>query len=157
MNPTLEMKKTAPNEVTVVRHFNAPSSLVWRAFTEPELVKQWLTGPPGHSMPICEIDLRVDGKWRYVWQFPDGGQMIAYGHYQEIVPETKIVNSETFEMWPDKECQVTTQFRAVGQSTEVTMIMQYENEEIRDMVLKTGMTDGMEMSFARLESLLPGF
>lgn len=157
MTPTLEMRKSASNEVTVTRSFAAPVSLVWRAFTEPELIKRWLTGPPGHSMSVCEVDLRAGGNWRYVWLIPVE-EMEAYGQFLEVLPQQKIVHTETFAMWPDNSSQVTTLFEPQADgSTLVTMVMAYDSEATRDMVLKTGMTDGMEMSYQRLESILPEY
>jgi uncharacterized protein YndB with AHSA1/START domain len=150
----LKMITAAPNEVCVERRFNAPVALVWRAFTEPTIVQRWLTGPPGHTMPICEIDLRVDGAWRYVWKMPEG-EMEAYGTYREVVPYERIVHTETFAMWPDQQSLITTTFHAEADHTLVRMVMAFASTETRDAVLMTGMTDGMEMSYQRLDDLLP--
>lgn len=151
---TLEMTKTAANEVCVKRSFDAPISLVWRAFTEPALIQRWMTGPPGHTMPICEMDARVGGSWRYVWKMPEG-EMEAYGQVKEIVLHERIVHTETFAPWPDQSSLVTTEFTALGDRTLVTTTMAFSDEATRDMVLRTGMTDGMESSYARLETILP--
>lgn len=150
----LEMTKTSPNEVCVKRSFDAPLDLVWRAFTEPEFVKRWLTGPPGHTMPICEIDLREGGQWRYVWNIPVE-EMIAYGTFQEVVKHERLVHTETFAQWPDDSAVVTTLFEAQQGQSLVTMLIAYGSEATRNMVLQTGMTDGIEMSYARLDALMP--
>ncbi len=154
----LTMTQLASDQIRVKRSFNAPVSLVWRAYTEPELVKRWLTGPPGHTMPICEIDLREGGAWRYVWQMPEG-QMVAYGIYQAIEPCQQIIHTEIFEQWPDHPSLITTTFSELyGQTygqTLVTTVIHYDSEATRDAVLKTGMASGMEMSYAKLDSLLP--
>lgn len=150
----LEMIQASPNEICVKRGFDAPLELVWRAFTEPEFVKRWLTGPPGHTMPICEIDLREGGQWRYVWNIPVD-EMIAYGSYQEVVKHQRIVNTETFAQWPDDSSVVTTLFEQQKDQTLVTMLIAYGTEATRNMVLQTGMTEGIEMSYERLDALMP--
>ncbi|MBT9547830.1 MAG: SRPBCC family protein [Candidatus Sericytochromatia bacterium] len=150
----LEMIQANPNEICVKRGFDAPLELVWRAFTEPEFVKRWLTGPPGHTMPICEIDLREGGQWRYVWNIPVD-EMIAYGSYQEVVKHQRIVNTETFAQWPDDSSVVTTLFEQQKDQTLVTMLIAYGTEATRNMVLQTGMTEGIEMSYERLDALMP--
>jgi len=84
------LKVTAPGdrEIVMTREFNAPRRMVFDAFTKPELVKQWLLGPPGWSMPVCEIDLKVGGAYRYVWRRDsDGTEMGMGGVYREIVPQ----------------------------------------------------------------------
>ncbi len=153
MNP---LTMTTPSEkvVSVTRQFDAPLELVWRAFTEPELVKRWLTGPPGHTMPVCEIDLRSGGNWKYVWKMPGDVLMTAYGKYQEVTLHERIVHTETFAEWPDNSSIVTTRFNAQQGGTLVTTLMEFDNEAIRDMVLQTGMTDGMEMSYQGLDQIL---
>jgi len=147
---------TTPSEkvVCVTRQFDALPELVWRTFTEPELVKRWLTGPPGHTMPVCEIDLRVGGSWKYVWKMPDDTLMTAYGKYQEVKLHERIVHTETFEQWPDNSSFVTTRFNAQQGGTQVTTLMEFDSETTRDMVLQTGMTEGMEMSYQGLDQLL---
>lgn len=149
----LEVTTPSDTEVCVKRSFDAPASLVWRAFSEPALVKRWLTGPPGHSMPICEIDFREGGKWRYVWKMPEG-EMVAYGTFRSIAEHRRIVHSETFAAWPDSESIVTTIFTETGGRTLVTMTMAYDSRQTRDIVLQTGITVGMEHSYTNLDELL---
>src|SRR5579864_4463829 len=94
----LKLTTRGDREIVMTRDFNAPRRLVFDAFTKPELVKQWLLGPPGWSMPICEIDLRVGGKYRYVWRLDsDGSEMGMGGVYREIVPQARIVCTEKFD------------------------------------------------------------
>jgi uncharacterized protein YndB with AHSA1/START domain len=151
----MPLKLTTPTdtEIHIERSFDAPLALVWRAFTEPEIVKRWLTGPPGHTMPICEIDFQVGGKWRYVWAMPEG-EMEAYGVYREIVHKQRIVRTETFAAWPDNETPVTSTFSEEDGKTTVLMKIEYDSKEIRDAVLQTPMEQGLEMSYTNLDELV---
>jgi uncharacterized protein YndB with AHSA1/START domain len=147
------MTTPAATQIQIKRSFQAPRSLVWRAFSEPELVKQWLTGPEGHTMPECEIDFREGGAWRYVWLIPED-RMVAYGTYKTITPESRIVHSETFEMFPDQESEVETVFTASGTETLVTMTMNFDSEATRNAVVQSGMDKGLETSYRNLDELL---
>ena len=95
-----EFSTPTPTSVRIVRSFDAPCELVWRAHTEPELVKQWMTGPPDHSLPVCEIDLRVGGTARYVWKNPEF-EMGMTAEFKEIVEHERIVHTEAFDEWPE--------------------------------------------------------
>lgn len=146
---------TMPTATTVqiVRTFTAPLPLVWRAFTEPALVRQWLTGPPGHTMPECEIDFRVGGSWRYLWQMPDG-QMEGKGLFKEIVHHQRYVSTESFDIAPEMESLAETHFTAQSDQTAVTMLMHYTSEEARDASIQHGMDEMMELSFNHLDGVL---
>jgi uncharacterized protein YndB with AHSA1/START domain/effector-binding domain-containing protein len=137
----------------MTREFDAPRPLVFEAFTRPELVKRWLLGPPGWSMPVCEIDLKVGGKYRYEWKKESKGTTMGVsGVYREISAPAKIVHTERFdESWYPGECVVTTVFAEQGGGTAVTMTMLFESREARDGVLKSGMESGVAVSYDRLE------
>ena len=152
MNP-LQMTTPTKTQIKIERGFRAPRSLVWRAFSEPELVKQWLTGPDGHTMPECEIDFRVGGRWRYVWLIPVE-RMVAYGTYKSIAPESRIVHTETFEMFPDQESIVETNFAEKGHETIVTMLINCDSQATRDAIVQSGMDKGLETSYRNLDDLL---
>src|SRR3982075_1294051 len=95
---TLKLTTRGDREIVMTRVFDARGALVFDAFTKPELVKRWLLGPPGWSMPVCEIDLRVGGKYRYVWRRDsDGTDMGMGGVYREIVAPERIVATEKFD------------------------------------------------------------
>jgi uncharacterized protein YndB with AHSA1/START domain len=140
----------------MTRDFFAPRPLVWEAFTKPELVKQWLLGPPGWSMPVCEIDLRVGGKYRYVWRRDkDGTEMGMGGVYREIVVPERIVATEQFDQeWYPGEAVGTTILVERGGMTTLTQTMLYNSREIRDAVLKSPMESGVAASYDRLAGLL---
>src|SRR3989454_4488921 len=93
----LQITTPSDREIAMTRVFDAPRSLVFDAFTKPELVKQWLLGPPGWSMPVCEIDLRVGGTYRYVWRHANGNEMGMGGVYREIVAPERIVATQKFD------------------------------------------------------------
>src|SRR5687768_6077484 len=94
----LQITGQGEREIVITRSFDAPRGLVFDAFTKPELVKQWLLGPDGWSMPVCEIDLKVGGAYRYVWRRDaDGSEMGMGGVYREIVPNERIVATEKFD------------------------------------------------------------
>src|SRR5438874_543510 len=83
--------------IVVTRVFDAPRSLVFDAMTKPEMLKRWLTGPPGWSLAVCEMDLRVGGAYRWVWRGPNGEEMGMGGVHREIVPPERIVNTQLFD------------------------------------------------------------
>ena len=85
----LQLTTPSPTSIHIVRSFDAPVPLIWQAHTDPEIVKQWMTGPPDHSLPVCEIDFRVGGKARYVWKNPDF-EMGMTAEFQEIVEHERI-------------------------------------------------------------------
>ncbi|MET1416691.1 SRPBCC family protein [Roseibium sp. HPY-6] len=145
-----------PTETTIeiIRSFAAPKHLVWRAHVEPDLVRQWLTGPQGHTMPECDIDLRVGGAYRYVWEWPDG-RMSANGIYREIVDGHRIVCTEVFDFVPDSQTLVEQTFTEDNGHTTVTMLLHYESKETRDLVLQSPMDEGLEASYTKLDVMLP--
>ena len=152
------LKVTTPSdrEIAMTRVFDAPRRLVFDACTKPELVKRWLLGPPGWSMPVCEIDLRVGGKYRYVWRHDaKGTEMGMGGVYREIVAPERLVSTEQFdEAWYPGEAVGTLVLVERGGRTTVTQTMRYQSREARDRVLKSGMEKGVAASYDRLAELL---
>jgi uncharacterized protein YndB with AHSA1/START domain len=141
-------------EIAMSRVFDAPASLVWKAFTTPSLLRRWLLGPDGWEMPICEVDLRVGGKWRYGWAHPDGsGAFEMHGEYTEVTPFSRLVNTEIFEDNPPS--LTTVEFVEEDGRTTMTTTMRLISQEVRDVVLATGMADGAGRSYERLGELLP--
>lgn len=140
-------------EVVVTRVVDAPRRLVFDAMSNPKHVPQWLTGPEGWTMPVCEIDLRPGGAWRYVYRQPNGADMTLQGSYREVAPPERIVSTESWgPEWPETiNTLVLTE--AAGQTT-ITMTIRYPSQEARDAALRSGMKDGMDQGFARLDGLL---
>jgi uncharacterized protein YndB with AHSA1/START domain len=140
-------------EVSITRLVDAPRRLVFAAWTDPKHVRQWLLGPPGWTMPVCEIDLRPGGTWKYVWRKSDGVEMAMSGTYREVVPPERLVTTDRWgPEWPETINTVT--FAESGGRTTITMTILYPSKEARDAALATGMKDGMDASYARLEELL---
>jgi uncharacterized protein YndB with AHSA1/START domain len=157
-------------EVTVVREFDAPARLIWDAHTKPELMKRWLFGPPGWSMPHCTVDLRVGGRYRYVWKNEaTGAQFGAYGEHREVTPIERIVTTENMDglgpepltlepPWGSEPPSVNTlTLVEAGGKTTLTLTMCFPSKAIRDRAIRSGMSDGMAMSYDRLEAMAAAF
>jgi uncharacterized protein YndB with AHSA1/START domain len=155
-NPgTLQLTTRGDREIVMTRVFDAPRSLVFDAFTKPELVRQWLLGPPGWSMPVCEIDLRVGGSYRYVWRHANGNEMGMGGIYREIVPPERIVATEKFEEpWYPGEALGTFVLVEQAGKTTLTQTVLYASRDARDLVMKSPMEGGVTISYQRLAELL---
>ena len=156
-NPgNLKLTTHGDREIVITRAFDAPRNLVFDALTKPELVKQWLLGPDGWSMPVCEIDLKVGGKYRYVWRRDkDGTEMGMGGVYREIVAPERIVATEKFDQsWYPGEAVGTFVLVEEGSKTTLTQTILYESREARDGVLKSDMEKGIVASYDRLADLL---
>jgi len=157
MKGTGKLKVTTPSdrEVAMTREFDAPRRLVWAAYTKPELMKRWGGGPPGHKLLVCEIDLRVGGRWRWVVEAPDGSKMGLGGRYIEIVPEERLVSTDEFDQpWYEGEATATISLAEHGDKTTLTLTVRYASKEVRDFVLKTPMEQGVGAGYDRLEELL---
>jgi uncharacterized protein YndB with AHSA1/START domain len=152
----LQIKANGDREIVMTRVFDAPRKLVFDAFTKPELLKQWLLGPPGWSMPVCEIDLTIGGRYRYVWRRDtDGTEMGCGGVYREIVPPERLVHTEQFDNpWYPGESLITTVLDEQRGKTTLTATMLYESRDARDGILKSGMESGVAASYDRLAELL---
>jgi uncharacterized protein YndB with AHSA1/START domain len=152
----LNITTVGDRELAMTRVFDAPRNLVFDAFTKPELVKRWLLGPDGWSMPVCEIDLKVGGKYRYVWRHDsDGTEMGMGGVYREIVPNQKIVATEKFDQaWYPGEAVGTLVLTEQAGKTTITQTVLYQSREARDGVIKSGMETGVARSYDRLAEQL---
>jgi len=157
MTKTAALRVTTPTDrdVVITREFDASRGMVFDAHTKPDLVQRWLLGPPGWTMPVCEIDLRVGGKYRYVWQNADGRTMGVGGTFTEIARPSRIVITQLFdEDWTGGETIVITEFVETKGKTRLTTTIRYVSREVRDAALKTGMAKGMEAGYERLDDLL---
>ena len=155
MRNTLKVTTRGDREIVMTREFDAPRKLVFEAFTKPELIRQWLLGPPGWSMPVCEVDLKVGGKYRYVWRHTNGNEMGMGGVYREIVRPERIVATETFdESWYPGEAVGTVELVEKTGRTTLTQTVLYESREARDGVMKSPMESGVAAGYDRLEQLL---
>jgi len=154
MKNTGTLKVTTPSdrEIVLTRVFDAPRSMVFDAFTKPELLKRWF-GPRGWSLVVCEVDLRVGGGFRFVLRGPDGKDMGMRGVYREIVAPERSVHMESFDDYPG-ESQVTAIFVEKDRKTTLTATILYPSQQIRDIVIQTGMEHGAAESYDKLNELL---
>ena len=151
---TLKVEVRGDREIVMTRVFDAPRALVWKAMTQPELVKRWF-GPHGHQLIECEIDLKVGGKWRYVIQQPDGSTMGMFGEYLEVEPEERTVHTESFDQFAEFGAGViTTVLTEDHGKTTLTAIEVAPSAEVRDAIIATGMEHGAAETYDRLNDLL---
>ena len=154
---TLKITAVSDREIAITRVFNAPRRLVFDAYTKPELVRQWLGIFGGWSMPVCEIDLRVGGRYRYVWR-KNGKDMGMGGVFREIVIPERLVATEVFDdsWYPGTGVDTSTFVEHDGRTTLTTTVL-YESRAARDAVLQSPMETGLKAGYDRLEELLPTF
>ncbi len=168
-DPTLikpaEVSLPSDTEVRVTRDFKAPRALVWRAHTEPQLLKRWMSGYSGWSMPVCEMDVRPGGKYRWRWRSDENGAEFGFfGEFKEVDAPAKMTQEEFFD--PGDSGDVTgampvntpstnrSTFTEKDGVTTVVVLIDYGSKAARDAAVSTGMTDGMEFSYERLENML---
>jgi uncharacterized protein YndB with AHSA1/START domain len=139
-------------EILITRAFDAPAELIFKAFTTPELVRQWW-GFETSEWLVCEIDLRVGGQWRYVIREPDM-EVGFHGEYHEIDGPHRLVSTEVYEGFPDAGSLNIMTLDEVDGVTTMTTLVQHETQEHRDMQLASGMESGMQVSYDRMEDLV---
>lgn len=143
----------ADDQILITREFDAPVHLVYRAVTEPELVRRWWSGKRG-EMTVCEIDLRVGGNWRYAMTADSSGaEVVFYGEYREIVPNERIVSTEVFAPFPDDGALNTMTLTERDGRTTLTTLVQHSTPQARDMHINSGMEGGMQEAFDKLEQV----
>ena len=150
---TLQVTTPSEREIVMTRVFDAPRRLVWEAWTNPEHLPRWMLGPEGWSMPVCDLDLRPGGAWHFVWRRADGTEMEMRGEYREIAAPERLVSTESWGGdWP--ETLITLILSEEDSKTTITQTILYPSKEARDAALKTGMSDGVSVSFDRLAAYL---
>jgi uncharacterized protein YndB with AHSA1/START domain len=152
----------AEDQILITHEFDAPRELVYRAWTTPELVARWWTARRGAAKEM-EIDLRVGGRWRYAMETPDGQEVAFHGKYREIVPNERLVTTEVFEGAPLPPAELeanatvnTVTFAEADGRTEVTMLIQCPSHEVREMIIASGMEDGLQDALDLLEEVARG-
>lgn len=144
-------------EIAVTRVFDAPRTRIFECWTTPDLVKQWLTGPPGWSFETCTVDLQPRGQYRFVWKDQNGNTLGLTGMFLSIVPPGRLVSTEKFDQdWTGGETRVTTVFAETDGRTTLQQTIQFSSQAARDAAASGGMTQGMEMGFERLAQFLAG-
>ncbi len=151
----LSLKTEGDTHVIVTRRFAARPETVFRAHTEPKLIQKWLLGPDGWTMPVCISEPKPGGRIRYEWSDGKGAGFHLTGEYVEVELFSRIVHVERMHMPdPTPDNHVETRFEADGTGTLMTMRMTLPDAETRTAMLATGMDQGMEASYARLEDML---
>ena len=160
---TAQVTFPGDRSVEVTRAFRAPRALVYEAYTTPELMQRWLLGYPGWTMPVCEMDVRQGGSFRWRWrQESDGAEFGFHGEFLEVDAPALLRNTEYFDpgtvggSMGDEPARIETRFEERGGGTLLTILIEYASKEDRDAALATGMTDGMESSYKMLDELLAG-
>lgn len=144
-------------EILITRSFNAPRDLVWEAMSRPELIKQWLFGPPGWTMTVCDDDLRVGGQFKWAWNGPDGMEMAMHGVYRDVTPPERIVRTEMFDFGCEAqsgEQLATMVLTEIFDTTKLTLTVVYPSKEARDGALASGMEKGVAAGYDRLEEII---
>jgi uncharacterized protein YndB with AHSA1/START domain len=139
-------------QILITREFDAPRELVFKAYTTPELVRRWWHAKRG-EMTVCEIDLRVGGKWRYVMTAHGDMEVGFHGEFREIVPNERLVSTEVFDGFPDAESLNTLTLTETGGRTRLEILVQHETKEHRDAHVNSGMEDGLQDALDLLEEV----
>jgi uncharacterized protein YndB with AHSA1/START domain len=142
----------ADDQILITREFDAPRHLVYKAWTTPELVKQWWGAKRGEVTSV-EIDLRVGGSWRYVTRTDDGNEFGFHGEYRDIVPDERIVATEVFEGFPDAAALNTLTLTETDGRTTLEVLVQHDSKEHRDGHINSGMEAGMQDAMDLLEEV----
>jgi uncharacterized protein YndB with AHSA1/START domain len=145
----------ADTQILVTREFDAPRRLVWRAYTEPDLIKRWWAGLRGNVTSV-EVDLRVGGRWRYVMVANGGFEVAFHGEYREITPVERLVNTEAFEGIPDPDgnaALVTMTLVDKDDRTFMEVLIETRDKDGRDAIINSGMESGMQESYDALEQV----
>jgi uncharacterized protein YndB with AHSA1/START domain len=148
-------KVTTPGDLDIhfTRLFDAPRHLVFEAMSKPEHIQRWWGNlGDGYSVPVCEVDLRVGGKWRFINRHPQGDAEF-YGEYRMIDPPDRVVFTEIYAPFPDAVSVVDVVLTEEGGKTRLNATSRYPSKEVRDMVLSTGMERGAGISYDRLDEV----
>jgi uncharacterized protein YndB with AHSA1/START domain len=141
-------------QILITREFDAPKHLVYKAWTTPELIRRWWHAKRG-EVTVADIDLRVGGKWRYAMIADDGTEVGFNGEFREIVPNERIVSTETFEgapaEYPQNETVNTATFTETDGRTTLTLLIDAPNKEVRDAIIESGMEEGLQDALDLLE------
>lgn len=146
-----------PTQILIQREFAAPKHLVYKAWTTPELVRRWWSGQRG-QVTSAEIDLRVGGKWRYVMIAHGEFEVGFHGEYREIVPNQRIVSTEVYEQAESQDPDAipvvnTITFEEHNGVTTLTILTDCPSQEVRDLIINSGMEGGMQEAMDLLEQV----
>lgn len=159
-----EVSTPSDQEVLVKRSFDAPVNLVWQAYTDPTLMRRWLSGMPGWSMPVCDMDPQVGGEYRWRWRNDENGQEFGFtGEFLEVALYSKIVHTQLYDpgdtgfgTMGSEPSIITVTFSETNGITNVATTIKFGSQADRDAAMSTGMADGMEISYKELDRVLAG-
>jgi uncharacterized protein YndB with AHSA1/START domain len=168
MKPTLNVTTPSDLEIVMTRDFDAPQQLVWDAMTRPELIRRWMFTPPGWTWAVCEMDVRVGGKFRWAWNGPDGSLALTiWGEHREVTPPSRIVHTERMEMGAGQgdcggggdpsqtwELLATLELTEELGKTQMCMTLLFPSKDARDGALASGMEHGMAAGYETLDQFL---
>ena len=152
---TAKVTLPADNQIFITREFAAPRANVWRAYTEPELIKRWWAGRKG-TVTSVDVDLRIGGRWRYVMTANGGFEVAFHGEFRMIDAPSLLINTEAFEGVPDPEATaglVTVTLTERDGRTYMESLCEYPDKAVRDAVIGSGMESGMQESYDILEEV----
>jgi uncharacterized protein YndB with AHSA1/START domain len=154
---TATVELPTDEEILITREFDAPKELVFKAYTEPDLVRRWWHAKRG-EVTVVEIDLRPGGKWRQVMVTEDGVEVGFHGEYREIVPNERIVSTEIFEgipdnVYPENATLNTATFTDVDGRTRLELLVEAPSKEVRDAIIESGMEAGLQDALDLLEEI----
>ena len=150
---SLTITTPSEREVTMTRRFDAPRELVFEALTTPELLRQWY-GPDGWELVVCEMDVRVGGAWRFLSRTADGREVGQHGTFLEVEPPERLVQTERWTDWDPGETLVTTTLAAIGVATLLTTTMRFPSQEVRDVVMRSGLEQSATQGYEKRARLL---
>jgi uncharacterized protein YndB with AHSA1/START domain len=147
----------ADTQILITREFDAPRHLVYRAYTEPELIRQWWSGKRG-TVVSAEVDLRVGGAWRYVMTANEGFEVAFHGTFREIATNERLVTTEIYEGAPvedeDRDAAINfVTFEGTNGRTTLMTLVECHTKEVRDTIIESGMEGGMQEAMDRLEEV----
>lgn len=155
-----QVSTPSDTEVLVERSFEASAELVWQAYTQPDLMRRWLSGLPGWTMPVCEMDLRVGGSYRWRWRSEDGQEFGFTGEFREVAPHAKLVHTQIYDpgnlgiAMGAEGSLITVTFVEGDGVTRVATTLGFASKADRDAAMSTGMTDGMEINYKLLDGVM---
>jgi uncharacterized protein YndB with AHSA1/START domain len=156
-----EVSLPSDSEVEVTRDFRAPRTLVWQAHTDPKLARRWLIGYPGWTMPVCDMDVRPGGRYRWRWRADaDGTEFGFIGEFKEVSEPALMYHYQYYDpgnadyaMPQDNPCKIRNSFSEKDGITTLTTRMDFGSKEARDAAISTGMTDGMATNYESLDAI----
>jgi uncharacterized protein YndB with AHSA1/START domain len=157
VSPKHKLIVTLPSdtEIKQERMFDAPRELIFRAYTDPDILPQWW-GPHGYTTRVDKLELQAGGKWRFVQHDAEGNEFAFRGEYREVLPPERLVGTFEFEGMPGHIAVESMTLEEVDGGTKLIAVMRFDTKEDRDGMLESGMEQGAAESLDRCEALLMG-